>query len=402
MTVLALIVAAGRGRRAGGPLPKQYRSLAGLPVLQRTVDAFLSHPAVDRVRVVIGPDDDDLFTAHIRADARLDRVTGGASRQESVRRGLESCLETPPETVLIHDGARPLVSAAVIDRVLAAVTPTRGAVPTLAVVDSLERLDDDGNLSARVAREHLHRLQTPQGFPYAAILAAHRGETETDAGDDSLIARAAGLAVRAVPGAERNLKITHDEDFERAETMLAASLEPRTGQGFDVHRFGPGDHVTLGGVRIPHSQGLVGHSDADVALHALTDAILGALGDGDIGQHFPPGVDDWRDADSSHFLAFAGERVHSRGGRITHLDLTLIAQAPKIGPHREAMRARIAAILALPVGRVSVKATTTEELGFTGRREGIAAQAVASLLLPPPDDHPDGLATTPDDDGTGA
>ncbi len=382
MTVIALIVAAGRGERAGGGRPKQYRRLAGRPVLQHAIDAFLGHPGIDRVVAVIGAGDADLFAAEIRADDRLTAVTGGETRQVSVRRGLEACEADGPDRVLIHDGARPLVSRALIDRVLAATDDGRGAVPGLAVTDSLARRDGDGLLDERVARTGLMRLQTPQGFPFGTILAAHRERPDAAAGDDSALARAAGLPVVAVAGEERNLKITTAPDFKKAEAMLAQTLETRTGFGFDVHRFGPGDRVMLGGVAIPHERGLEGHSDADVALHALTDAILGALAEGDIGQHFPPGEATWRDADSSRFLAFAGDRVAARGGVLRHLDLTIVAQRPRIGPHREAIRARIADILGVSVERVSVKATTTEGLGFTGRGEGIAAQAVATVALP--------------------
>jgi 2-C-methyl-D-erythritol 4-phosphate cytidylyltransferase/2-C-methyl-D-erythritol 2,4-cyclodiphosphate synthase len=308
-------------------------------------------------------------------------VPGGASRQDSVRAGLESLEPLAPARVVIHDGARPFPSEAVIDRVLAALETTPGAIPALPVVDTLKR-GAEGRVRETVARGDLWRAQTPQGFRYPEILAAHRALAGAELTDDAAIAEAAALAVALVEGDEANIKVTTPGDLARAEAWLRAGGETRVGFGSDVHRFGPGDTLRLCGVSIAHSAGLAGHSDADVGLHALTDALLGALGEGDIGSHFPPSDAAWRGADSAVFLRHAGALAAARGGEITHLDVTLVCEAPKIAPHRSAMVARIAEILEIPAARVSVKATTTEGLGFTGRREGIAAQAVATLHLP--------------------
>ena len=382
--VAAVIVAAGRGIRAGGGLPKQYRTIGDRMVLSRAVAVFAHHPRIDTIRVVIHPDDRLLYEAAVAAIDLPDPVPGGATRQESVRAGLEALAAgTPPEIVLIHDAARCFVSAAVIDRVIDAVDATHGAVPALPVSDTLKRADGD-LVHGTVARAGLYRAQTPQGFPFAAILAAHRAvATRDDLTDDAAVAEAAGLAVRLVAGAEENIKLTTEADFARlTRREEATARETRTGFGFDVHRFVPGDHLWLCGVRITHSATLKGHSDADVALHALTDALLGAIADGDIGDHFPPSDPEWRGAPSHRFLAHAAHLVRARGGEITHCDVTILCEAPKIGPHRAAMRTRIAGILGIAVARVSLKATTTEGLGFTGRGEGIAAQAVATVLLP--------------------
>jgi len=373
---IALIVAAGRGVRVGGGLPKQYRSLAGKPVLRRSVEAFLSHPAIDAVQVVIHPDDRELYEAAVIGLPLSAPVSGGATRQESVLRGLETI---DCDRVLIHDAARPLVEVATIDRILAALDSDEGAIPALAVADSLRR--GNAYVEDEVERDGLYRVQTPQGFRFAPILAAHRAAVSTST-DDAAVLRAAGGRVALVEGDEMNFKLTTAADFQRAELLLAARMTSRTGTGFDVHRFGPGDHVWLCGVRVPHTHGLIGHSDADVGLHALTDAILGAIGCGDIGQHFPPTDPQWAGASSDRFLAHAGKLVAERGGRIYHVHVPILAERPKIGPHRDAMRARIAEILSLRVEAVSVKATTTEGLGFTGRSEGIAAQAIATIRLP--------------------
>ncbi|HET6519392.1 MAG TPA: bifunctional 2-C-methyl-D-erythritol 4-phosphate cytidylyltransferase/2-C-methyl-D-erythritol 2,4-cyclodiphosphate synthase [Geminicoccaceae bacterium] len=381
---VALIVAAGRGIRFGGACPKQYAALGGPPVLRRTIEAFHRHPAVSRVSVVIRPGDRPLYD---EAAAGLDLpepVAGGDTRQESVRLGLEALTASAPGTVLIHDGARPLASARLIARVCDALARHAAVLPALPVTDTLKRADADGRVvRGTVARAGLWRAQTPQGFRFEAILAAHRAAAEgPELTDDAAVAEAAGIEVALVEGEERNLKITTADDLARAALLLGAGLGPRTGTGFDVHRFGPGDGVMLCGVRVPHGAGLVGHSDADVGLHALTDALLGALGAGDIGQHFPPSDPRWRGADSGLFLARARDLVAEAGGLIAHVDVTLVCERPKVGPHRAAMVARLAEILRLPSGRVSVKATTTEGLGFTGRGEGIAAQAVATCLLP--------------------
>ncbi len=384
-TAEALIVAAGRGQRFGGSLPKQYATLAGVPLLRHTLQAFAAHPAISRVRAVIHPDDRDLYDAAAEGLALAEPVAGGASRQESVLRGLESLAESAPARVLIHDGARPFVSASVIDRVLAALDKAPGAIAALPVVDTLKR-GQAGHIAGTQDRTGLWGAQTPQGFRYAEILAAHRAAAGEELTDDAAVAERAGMEVALVEGSRENIKVTSQDDLRTAEHWLrGAQAETRVGQGFDVHAFGPGDHVTLCGVRIDHDAGLVGHSDADVGLHALTDAILGALGAGDIGSHFPPSDPQWKGADSGKFIRHARDLVAARGGRILHLDVTLICERPKVGPHRAAMVARVAELLDLPGERVSVKATTTEKLGFTGRGEGIAAQAAATLALPPSD-----------------
>ena len=382
MSTVALIVAAGRGRRFGDPLPKQYQMLAGQPVLRHTARAFLGHRQVDAVRVVIGPDDAELYAAAVGDLDLLAPVIGGAERQDSVRLGLESLAERAPAIVLIHDAARPLVDDGVIARAIAGLAAHDGTIAAVPVTDTIKRTDGPA-IVATVDRTHLWRAQTPQAFRYAAILAAHRAAAGAALSDDAAVAERAGLTVAVTLGDETNVKITTPDDLARAERHLHARLGlPRVGNGFDVHRFGPGDHVTLCGIKIAHAQGLVGHSDADVGLHALTDAILGALGDGDIGQHFSPADPRWRGADSSQFLRHAADLVAGRDGRIIHVDVTLICERPKIAPHRAAMVARIAEILQIPADRVSVKATTTEGLGFTGRAEGIAGQATATVLLP--------------------
>lgn len=393
-TAAALIVAAGRGRRVGGYPPKQYRPLRGRAVLAHGVRRFAVHPRIDRVRVVIDPDDRPLYDDAVRTNADalegklLTPVGGGASRQESVRLGLESLCDTAPPAVLIHDGARPLVSAAVIDGVLGALATHDGAIPALAVSDSLMRAPPGGGaVAGTVPRDGLWRAQTPQGFRYHAILEAHRAARGESLSDDAAVAAHAGLRVVLTSGDEDNLKITTENDLARASRVLAhgapaAACETRVGTGFDVHRFGPGDHVMLCGVAVPHERGVIGHSDGDVALHALVDALLGAVAAGDIGMHFPPADEAWRDADSARFVTRALDLLAEREAVIGHVDLTLICQRPRIGPYRDAMTARLAALLGLPPDRIGLKATTTEGLGFTGRGEGIAAQAVATVRLP--------------------
>jgi len=382
---VALVVAAGRGRRFGGPLPKQYADLAGRPVLGHALARLTAHPRIDRVQAVIHPDDRALYDRAAAGLELAEPTAGGPSRNDSVRLGLESLAPSAPETVLIHDGARPFVGAAVIDRVLDALDTSAGAIAALPVTDTLKR-GADGRIAGTLDRAGLWRAQTPQGFRFADILAAHQTFAGPELTDDAAVAERAGLAVALVDGAPENIKVTTPDDLARAERWLAGGLagmqETRVGQGFDVHRFGPGDRVMLCGVAVPHEAGLLGHSDADVGLHALTDAILGALGAGDIGQHFPPSDARWKDAESDVFLRHAGGLVAEAGGSIRHLDVTLICERPKIGPHRAAMVARIAELLGIAAGRVSVKATTTEGLGFTGRGEGIAAQATATLGLP--------------------
>ena len=379
----ALIVAAGSGTRMGSDMPKQYLPIAGRAVLAHAIDALAAHPAIDEIRVVIGPGQEALYESAIRQSAIGSRllaapVTGGATRRDSVANGLAV---TPSPQILIHDAARPFLPGPVIDRLLVALESAPGAVPILPVADTLAQAGDI--LGAVIARDGLARVQTPQAFRTDAIRAAHAAWDATrDATDDAQIARAAGLLVKTVEGSAALDKLTYPGDFEAAERRLAAALVSRTALGFDVHSFTAGDGLWLGGVRIAHDRALAGHSDADVALHALTDALLGTIGDGDIGTHFPPSDPQWRGAASHQFLTHARNLVAGRGGRIDHVDLTIICEEPKVGPHRAAIRARVAELLGLEETKISIKATTTERLGFTGRREGIAAQAAATVRLP--------------------
>lgn len=377
---LALIVGAGRGQRFGGAVPKQYRDLGGEPLIRHSLRAFAQHPAVTRVQAVIHPDDADLFDRAAEGLTVSEPVAGGETRQQSVRNGLEHAASAAPGRVLIHDAARPFVDHGLIDRVLGGLDAHDGAVPAIPVSDTLKRAD--GNLvTATVDRTGLWRVQTPQGFRFAEILAAHRDAAGLELTDDAAVAERAGLAVALVDGDERNVKVTRPGDLGGA-AAAGRDWEYRTGQGYDVHRFADGDRVYLCGVEIPHAFALSGHSDADVGLHALTDAVLGAVGGADIGAHFPPSDPKWRGAASSVFVEFAREQVDRLGGEIVHADVTLVCERPKIGPHRYAMRARVSELLQIDVDRVSIKATTTERLGFTGREEGIAAQAIATVRLP--------------------
>jgi 2-C-methyl-D-erythritol 4-phosphate cytidylyltransferase / 2-C-methyl-D-erythritol 2,4-cyclodiphosphate synthase len=379
---VALVVAAGRGTRLGAPLPKQYLPLGGTAVLGHAVRALTEHPAIAAVRVIIHPDDRPHYDAATAGIALLPPVAGGAQRQDSVRNGLLSLSEEAPDMVLIHDGARPFLDRVVIDRVLAGLRDHPGAIAALPIRDTVKR-GDGAHIAATIDRTSLWRAQTPQGFHFAAIVEAHRAAAGAELSDDAAVAERAGLAVALVEGSEDNFKVTTMDDLARAERLLAARCgDVRTGQGFDVHAFGPGDHVWLCGVAVPHVRSLVGHSDADVGLHALTDAVLGALGAGDIGVHFPPADPQWRGAPSHRFARHAADLVAAAGGSIAHVDVTLICEQPKVGPHREAMAARIAEILRIDRRRVSVKATTTEKLGFTGRGAGIAAQAIATIRVP--------------------
>lgn len=376
-TLAAIVVAGGRGSRVGGDIPKQYNDLGGIPVIARTIAALDDAVVLTQIIVVIHPDDSALFEA-ARAETRaeLSVVTGGASRDASVRAGLAALSETA-ELVLIHDAARPLVSREVIHGVLDALQTHDGAAPALAVTDALWR--GDSIVTGTQAREGLWRAQTPQGFHIDAIRRAHDAHAG-GAADDVEVARAAGLRVAITQGDEANLKITRREDFARAAQYLERAMDIRTGNGFDVHAFGEGDHVMLCGIAIPHERGLKGHSDADVGLHTLTDAIYGALAEGDIGTHFPPSDPQWKGAESHIFLSHAVELAASKGFAISNADLTLICEEPKIGPHASAMRARLAELLRIDLDRISVKATTTERLGFMGRKEGIAAMASVTLV----------------------
>lgn len=394
-TVAVILVAAGRGARAAltGAPPKQYRQLLGRPVIARTIEAFLGHPGIDRVLSVIHPDDRDLYTAAIGSlsDPRLlPPVPGGADRQASCLAGLAALAADAPDYVLIHDAVRPFIRQDAIDRVIEALGREVAVLCGVPVIDTVKRADAAGYVDETVPRDRLWRAATPQGFRYGEIAAAHRAlaaRNITGVTDDAAVAELAGHRVLLIDGGADNIKLTTTEDFEMAEQRLTteaflACPDVRVGTGYDVHVLEPGDGVTLCGVFIPHDQRLKGHSDADVALHALTDAILGALGDGDIGKHFPPSDERWRGAASKVFLKDAVRRLAERGGLLAHCDVTIIAEAPKVGPHREAMRAAIAEASGITIDRVGVKATTNEGLGFAGRREGIAAIATATIRLP--------------------
>jgi 2-C-methyl-D-erythritol 4-phosphate cytidylyltransferase/2-C-methyl-D-erythritol 2,4-cyclodiphosphate synthase len=384
VTTAALIVAAGRGHRAGGVVPKQYAPVGGIPVLARTLGIFLDHPQVDWVLAVTNPDDRALYEAAVPIHPKLlPPVAGGATRQGSVLNGLSALEAKSPARVLIHDGVRPFVSPDTIAAVLERLVTADGALAAVPLADTLKRAGPQDTVAATLDRTGLWRAQTPQGFRFAAILKAHQAAAAAgrlDLTDDAAVAEWAKLTVALVPGSDANRKITTAEDLALAEQMLFPP-HVRTGQGFDVHRFAPGDHVWLCGVKIPHTHALDGHSDADVGLHALTDALLGAIGEADIGTLFPNTDPRWKGAASHLFLEEAARRVRARNGTIGNVDVTLLCEAPKISPHREAMCARIAEVLGLARDRVAVKATTTEGLGFTGRREGIAAMATATVVL---------------------
>jgi 2-C-methyl-D-erythritol 4-phosphate cytidylyltransferase / 2-C-methyl-D-erythritol 2,4-cyclodiphosphate synthase len=385
-SVAAIVVAAGRGLRAGGDVPKQYREVASQPVIRPSLAVIAEHRGISVVQPVIHPDDATLFVAAAAGLDLLPPVFGGATRQASVRAGLEALSARRPDLVLIHDAARPFASPALVTRAIAAAGKTGAAIPTIVIADTVKTVDASGTVTGTIAREQLRIVQTPQAFDFAALIEAHRRAQAAgleDFTDDAALAEWAGLKVTTFEGEAGNVKLTTAEDFVRAQAaQLAALSDVRTGFGFDVHQFADGDHVWLGGLRIPHERGVTGHSDADVVLHALVDAILGALAEGDIGVHFPPSDPQWRGASSDRFLAFAVERLRARGGRIAHLDVTVVCEAPRIGPHRDAMRARIAQIAGLASERVAVKATTSEKLGFTGRGEGIVAFANATVRLP--------------------
>jgi 2-C-methyl-D-erythritol 4-phosphate cytidylyltransferase/2-C-methyl-D-erythritol 2,4-cyclodiphosphate synthase len=375
--IAALLMAAGSGSRFGAETPKQFLKLAGRPVLHHAAARLAA--ACDLI-LPVGPAAP--ITAALAGLAHLPPVAGGATRQASVRRGLEALAPHAPEIVLVHDGCRPFFPAGTIAALLAALEHGDGAIPAVPVAETLKR-GAAGRILATVPREGLHRAQTPQAFRFPPLLQLHRAAAE-GATDDAAILEQAGHGVALVPGSEDNIKLTYREDFARLERILAPALEPHVGTGFDVHALAAGRRLVLCGIEIPHDQGLIGHSDADVGMHALCDAIYGALAEGDIGRHFPPSEAAWKDADSARFLAHAAARIAARGGVLSHADVTLVCERPKIAPHAGRMIGRLAELLGVAPARVSVKATTTERLGFTGRMEGIAAQAVATLLLPPP------------------
>ncbi|RUT33203.1 bifunctional 2-C-methyl-D-erythritol 4-phosphate cytidylyltransferase/2-C-methyl-D-erythritol 2,4-cyclodiphosphate synthase [Arsenicitalea aurantiaca] len=385
-----MVVAAGRGERArsGSADPKQYHLLAGRPVLEHTLRALLSADRITHVLAVIHPEHDARYEGIGISDARLlPPVHGGATRQASVLAGLKAIAPMKPDLVLIHDAARPMVTPEIVDGVIAGLADSAGTLPVVPVTDTIKRSDDGRRVALTEERSRLFAAQTPQGFRFAQIFSAHmRAERlPREFTDDAAIAEWAGLEVAFAPGSSRNIKITLPEDFERAERLMTGNIptmETRIGTGFDVHPFTEGDAVFLGGVRIEHDRTLEGHSDADVALHALSDALFGAIGEGDIGQHFPPSDPQWKGAASRIFVEHAASLVAARGGRIVNLDLTLVCEAPKIGPHVPAMREAIAAMCGITPDRVAVKATTNERLGFIGRREGMVALASASVELP--------------------
>jgi 2-C-methyl-D-erythritol 4-phosphate cytidylyltransferase/2-C-methyl-D-erythritol 2,4-cyclodiphosphate synthase len=376
MRIAAILVAAGSGSRFAAGTPKQFLSLAGKPVIRHAAEALAEYAHILQPVGDLGP-----IEAALERLQHLPAVPGGATRQESVRAGLEALAAQAPDVVLVHDAARPLIPSGTIPALLAALDHAPGAIPAIPVADTLKRVVD-GLITATAARDGLFRAQTPQAFRYQVLLAAHRAGAATSATDDASLLEAAGLAVVIVPGSEDNIKLTYPEDLRRLERAMTATLIPRVGTGFDVHVLASGRPLVLCGVPIQHDKGLAGHSDADVGIHALCDAIYGALADGDIGRHFPPSESAWKDADSARFLAHAASRITARRGVLANADVTLICERPKIAPHAATMAARLAAILGVEPSRISVKATTTEKLGFTGRGEGIAAQAVATILVP--------------------
>jgi len=375
MHIAAILVAAGSGVRFGAVTPKQFLSVAGRPVIRWAAEALAAETDLLQPVGEAGPID-----AALAGIAHLPVVPGGATRQDSVRAGLEALARHSPDIVLVHDAARPMIPPGTISALLAALETAPGAIPAVAVADTLKRATD-GLISETVSRDNLFRAQTPQAFRYLALLAAHRsGLTGTT--DDAALLEATGEKIRLVPGSDDNIKLTYPEDSVRLQRILGERLIPRVGSGYDVHVLQTGRKLFLCGIEVPHTHGLGGHSDADVGIHALCDAIYGALAEGDIGRWFPPSEMQWRDADSAQFLRHAAERIAARGGVLANADVTLICERPKITPHAEAMRARLADLLGVDVQKISVKATTTERLGFTGRGEGIAAQAAAVVLLP--------------------
>jgi 2-C-methyl-D-erythritol 4-phosphate cytidylyltransferase/2-C-methyl-D-erythritol 2,4-cyclodiphosphate synthase len=375
MRIASILVAAGSGSRFGAETPKQFLRLAGKPVIRHAAESLAAQ--TDLLQPV---GDADAIDAALRAVPHLPPVPGGVTRQDSVRSGMEALVPFRPDMVLVHDAARPFIPPGTVPALLAALADRPGAIPAAPVADTLKR-SQQGLIVETVPRDGLYRAQTPQAFRFAELLAAHRAGI-VGATDDASLLEAAGLAVAIVAGSDDNIKLTYPEDLVRLERIMAPALQPRVGTGFDVHVLEAGRPLFLCGVQVPHDKGLAGHSDADVGIHALCDAIYGALAEGDIGRHFPPSQAEWRNADSSRFLTHAAERIAARGGRLGNADVTLICERPRIAPHAEAMRQRLASILGVETDRISVKATTTERLGFTGRGEGIAAQAVVTILLP--------------------
>jgi 2-C-methyl-D-erythritol 4-phosphate cytidylyltransferase / 2-C-methyl-D-erythritol 2,4-cyclodiphosphate synthase len=375
MRIAAILVAAGSGSRFGGETPKQFLELAGKPVIRHAAEALAAYASL-----LLPVGEAEPINAALAGIEHLPAVPGGAMRQDSVLAGLEALVRYEPDVVLVHDAARPCIPAGTIPALLAALQEHSGAIPGQPVADTLKRVKA-GVITATVPRDGLFRAQTPQAFRFAVLLAAHRAGV-TGATDDAALLEAAGGTVAIVPGSEDNIKLTYPEDLLRLERAMTAHLIPRVGTGFDVHVLVAGRPLMLCGVAVPHDKGLAGHSDADVGIHALCDAIYGALAEGDIGRHFPPSEAAWKDADSARFLTHAAARIAARGGALANADVTLICERPKIAPHAEAMRARLAELLGVDAGRISVKATTTEKLGFTGRGEGIAAQAAVTVLLP--------------------
>jgi 2-C-methyl-D-erythritol 4-phosphate cytidylyltransferase/2-C-methyl-D-erythritol 2,4-cyclodiphosphate synthase len=378
---VALVVAAGRGRRFGGDIPKQYRQLGTDPMLRHTLGRLASHPDITEVRTVIHPDDIQLYEAASKGLGLAPPIMGGEERQDSVRLGLQAIANnTAPDWVLIHDGARPFLPSGLIDRLLDTLEHSDAVVPALPVQDTLKKYTKDG--CETVSRENVWRIQTPQAFNFNKILSAHQKLQGQSLTDDSSVAEAAGMKIDLIDGDIRNFKITSSDDLDRARAMMQGPEETRTGYGFDVHKLGEGNSVTICGVVIPHEQGLLGHSDADVALHALTDALLGTIAAGDIGQHFPPSDMKWKGAASVLFVDRAVALLRARGARIINADITILGEAPRIGPHRRMMTTRVASLLGIDNGRVGIKATTTEQLGFVGRREGLAAHAIVTVTCP--------------------
>lgn len=387
LRIASILVAAGKGTRAGGPIPKQYQMLGGQPLLCHAMRKLTQHATISQCIVVISELDEVYFKNALAqlspvSQEKISAVYGGENRQASVLNGLEALAENPPDLVLIHDGARPHPSEALMNRVIEALqSGTRGVIPGADLSDTIKSITETGSVGKTLDRSQLRRVQTPQGFWFENILDAHRAAEGEAYTDDAAVAEAYGMVITFVEGDERNIKITHNGDLQREEALIFQGKTPRVGTGFDVHRFEEGNGLWLCGVFIPHIARLRGHSDADVGLHALTDAILGAAALGDIGEHFPPSDPQWEGANSAHFLEHACTLLRDQGGTLTHLDVTLICERPKLGPHKKKMQARIAEIAGLPTNAVSVKATTTEKLGFTGREEGIAAQAVATAVL---------------------